>query len=114
MHLHQPKAVVPDLRMLRDENNDPIRDAKGKPVYGGVEPMEHVRFPHNAAKLRKFMNGELDYEKAFGPKVPIWRGLDSRTFHQLKSNSKYMARVKSREKAKINEEITVAMEKENG
>lgn len=63
------------------------------------DPQEYVAQFVNAAKKAKFLSGKmLDSEARLAlKKVPVYRGMDARTLHQLKQNFKYAAKLASPE-----------------
>lgn len=63
------------------------------------DAIEHVAHFVNGAKKAKFLSGKmLDSEARLAlTKVPVYRGMDARTLHQLKQNFKYAAKLASPE-----------------
>lgn len=86
----EPESVPKDLDKVPDDQPE----GDEHPTRNGRKPVDITLHFINAAARHKLHNNEITLKQAM-KEVPIYAGLDNRTYRQLKQNLKYARKVRS-------------------
>lgn len=88
----EPESVPKDLDKVPDDQPE----GDEHPTRNGRKPVDITLHFINAAARHKLHTKQIDMKQAM-KEVPIYAGLDNRTYRQLKQNLKYARKVRSPE-----------------